>query len=72
MLKDLLFIDMCVCLSVCTYLWKPEEGFGYHGAGGTGDCELSDMGTGNLGLVPTRAEGVPNHWEISSALPHIF
>lgn len=41
---------VCVCTRAhvvcCWYLWKPDEGMGYLGAGVKGGCEPPDMGAG--------------------------
>lgn len=42
---------MCLCGGEGIYLWRPEGGVGYSGAGVTGDFEAHDKGTGNSGSL---------------------
>lgn len=55
-LQDL-FLFMCMCLYehmpyVWGFPWRLEVDFKFLGAGGTGGCDLLDVGSGNPNLGP--------------------
>lgn len=63
-LKTYIYFFVCVCVSVCYCLWRPEADVGSPGIWFIGNCELTKVECWEMKSGPRRAADFFNCWAI--------